>query len=377
MDIKKITGLTLALITSATLQAQTIVKGKIKGVKDTMILVNYVDANGYQKEVVPVKNGAFEWVNDLNIPSQVRISLTNSFRPTTKEIASFWSSPTKQVIKLDAKDLSKYKLTGSTFNEEVKSFEKTIKDENKVIENLTKVAEEKGGRPSAEFMQQYNEVQKVITARQLDYISKNPNTFYASYLLFNAQRNLNTQEQERYLNMLNGNAINTPYSNRVKYDIEGYKNGLAGAVAPLFAAKDINGVDFDMKNLIGKKVVIIDFWASWCVPCRQANPHLKELHNKYKDKGLEVVCVADNDSSEPTWRKAVADDKIEQFIHVLRGWVGMENFFARKDISGKYGVQSLPTKVLIGLDGKVIGKYVGEGNTEDNIDKRLTEIFGF
>ena len=124
--------------------------------------------------------------------------------------------------------------------------------------------------------------------------------------------------------------------------------------------------------------MIRDFWASWCGPCRKLNPHLKEIYEKYKKEELIVVCVADDDSSREMWRKAVHDDGLEQFVHVLRGLRGMEYFFdVEADISLKYGVHSLPTKFLIDKNGVIVGRYGEGGKPHEVMDSELKKIFGY
>ena len=121
------------------------------------------------------------------------------------------------------------------------------------------------------------------------------------------------------------------------------------------------------------KYVILDFWASWCVPCRQSFPHVKELYEKYHQKGLEVFCVADNDDSEDAWKKAIEKDGVEMFIHVLCGREndqGMQKPDYSGDISKAYAVHFLPTKYLIDNEGKIVGKF-----DDVTLDIKLKEIF--
>ncbi|MCF0244331.1 MAG: redoxin domain-containing protein, partial [Bacteroidaceae bacterium] len=161
----------------------------------------------------------------------------------------------------------------------------------------------------------------------------------------------------------------------VQKEMAAMKAVLPGEPAPLFRAKNPEGKEIGIADLKGK-VVLLDFWASWCVPCRKSNPHVKELYAKYHDKGLECFYVSDDDSAEDKWKKAIADDGLENFHHVLRGlkWdrsKGIEGVDHTNDISHKYAVHFLPTKYLIDREGKIIGKF-----NDKEIDEKLKEIFG-
>lgn len=154
-----------------------------------------------------------------------------------------------------------------------------------------------------------------------------------------------------------------------------------GCPAPDFTANDINGKPFTLSSLRGK-LVIIDFWASWCVPCRKSNPHMRELYAKYHDRGLDMVYVSDDDRNPDAWKKAVEKDMLtgEGYHHVLRGlkWdrsKGMNGFDRTNDISDKYAIHYLPTKYLIDRKGNIVCK-INEGEDEElnrQIEKLLAE----
>ncbi|MBR5697722.1 MAG: AhpC/TSA family protein [Prevotella sp.] len=164
----------------------------------------------------------------------------------------------------------------------------------------------------------------------------------------------------------------------VKKELVALENVQPGKDAPDFTAKDINGNDFTLSSLKGK-AVIIDFWASWCKPCRASNPHMLELYKKYHDKGLEMVYVSDDDTAPDKWREAVQKDGLtaEGFHHVLRGlkWdrsKGMAGIDHTNDISDKYAIHFLPTKYLINREGKMVCK-IAEGE-DAKLDEQLEAL---
>ncbi|RYG08102.1 MAG: TlpA family protein disulfide reductase, partial [Chitinophagaceae bacterium] len=140
-------------------------------------------------------------------------------------------------------------------------------------------------------------------------------------------------------------------------------------------AIDIGGKPLSLADFKGK-YVLLDFWASWCVPCREGNPHLKKLYAQYKNKGLEIIGVSDDDSKPYAWKAAVAQDQIGMWKHVLRGLKRVGDTYDRtNDISENFGIHTLPTKILIDRNGKIVGRYGGGGESDEAMDKKLAEIF--
>lgn len=174
-------------------------------------------------------------------------------------------------------------------------------------------------------------------------------------------------------------------SDRVKKSADGMevanhirevKSGSPGSKAHEFRATDIDGKSLALADYKGK-YVLLDFWASWCVPCRKSNPHLISIYNKYKDKGFEIIGVADDDNNEKAWRKAVDQDKIMIWRHVLNGMKVNNGQYDRSGaIANNYGVSSLPTKVLVDPNGVIVGRYSSGSEKDEDLDRKLLEIFG-
>jgi thiol-disulfide isomerase/thioredoxin len=137
---------------------------------------------------------------------------------------------------------------------------------------------------------------------------------------------------------------------------------IPGVEAPLFAGPTPEGETISLESLRGK-VVLLDFWASWCGPCRRENPNVVKLYEKYKEKGFEILGIS-LDKTKAPWVKAIADDKLT-WLHIsdLKGW--------KSKYGGLYGVSSIPQTVLLDDEGKIIARNL----RGPALEQKLAEIF--
>ena len=220
---------------------------------------------------------------------------------------------------------------------------------------------------------------KIYLERMTDYVKKYPSSaLAANFLCMNTGRMTLEQLKEAY-NKLDETARQTSAGKEIAAEIATLDRVAPGNPAPEIAKNDlVTGKPFALSSLKGK-VVLLDFWASWCVPCRKSNPHVKALYEKYRKKGFDVVYVADNDSRPEEALKAIDQDGIRKYHHVLRGLKTLKDangkmtgYDKSEDVSEQYAIHFLPTKYLIDREGKIIGKV-----TDEELDAKLKEIFGF
>jgi len=133
-----------------------------------------------------------------------------------------------------------------------------------------------------------------------------------------------------------------------------------------FTLKTPAGEDLQLSSLHGQ-FVLIDFWASWCMPCRAEIPHLKELYAQYHSAGLEIVSVS-TDAHPEAWKRAMAQEQMS-WRQVLDSYSGTGNF---SDVAGKYGIQSIPYILLLDKEGIVLAV----DPSPQALDKQLRKIFG-
>ena len=156
-------------------------------------------------------------------------------------------------------------------------------------------------------------------------------------------------------------------SNRIKTKIKSAKKSelvTIGKIVPNFSAPNPQGKLIELNKIKGK-VTIIDFWASWCKPCRVENPNLVKLYNEYHSKGLEIISVSlDREAQKDFWIKAIEKDQLN--------WYNISNLkFWQEPIAKLYGVNSIPATFIIDENGILIAKKLRGAQLDQKIKELL------
>jgi thiol-disulfide isomerase/thioredoxin len=174
-------------------------------------------------------------------------------------------------------------------------------------------------------------------------------------------------------NQFSPSVQNTNAGKIIKKEIDAILSRSTNTPAINFTIKDINGKTLSLNNFKGK-YVLLDFWGSWCLPCRESTPHLIKVFKKYNKSGLEIIGVAADDT-ESSWRRAIKTDKTDIWHNVLTkrkpSKNGVKGFYPIVD---DYAIGGFPTKILIDKNGTIIGRYIGTQDA-DLLDKKLAEVF--
>ncbi|MGV3528082.1 MAG: redoxin domain-containing protein [Flavisolibacter sp.] len=396
----KIFGLPAALTLLAAVafgqQRPFSISGQIKGRDNAYIYLFYQSGESRVVDSSMIRNGKFSFAGKLDGPAVASVLMDRSGRNYDK-YAQLYLVPAKMQLSIQYDRFDDARLTGSSVQaqaDELKEMRAPIMARMKPLNEaytkastvyaeamkakkneatLTSLKEAANAAKDAgdELREQLGKVDE-------QFMDKYPSSFVTASLLRYAASRLSYAELEKRYSKLASDVKLSSLGKEIEEEVEALKMGSPGATAFVFASKELRGEPLSLADFRGK-YVLLDFWASWCVPCRKGNPHLLSLYAKYKPQGLEIIGVSDDDSNHEAWQKAVEKDGIGVWKHVLRGLKrvdGPQYYDKSASISDKYGIHTLPTKILVDPKGVIIGRYGGGGENDEAMDKKLSEIFG-
>jgi peroxiredoxin len=197
-----------------------------------------------------------------------------------------------------------------------------------------------------------------------EYITQYPASLVSAYVLYRFfSYRLSAEELRHDVSLLDKSLQNTQYVKTISELIEIYESVAIGKTAPDFTENNTEGYPVKLSDLYGKSYILLDFWASWCPPCRQENPNIVALYNQYKDKGFNILGVS-LDKSKERWLKGIHDDNLT-WTHVsdIQYW----NSAAAK----LYGVRAIPSNFLLDKDGVIVGKNL----RGEDLKNKLAELY--
>ncbi|WP_443938532.1 redoxin domain-containing protein [Pedobacter sp. MW01-1-1] len=277
----------------------------------------------------------------------------------------------KENVAITSKDsLENAVFTGSKVYAEYQAYNKYI---GGTIMALTKAvnAEFNSGTPEQRkdsvFMKAVDTRYRKNIANRNDkmfqFAKENPNSYFALVALSESSGSKVDEAKVRPVyNALNKTIKETDMGKELQQRIDAGKITAIGKTAPLFTQTDVTGKPLSLESLRGK-TVLVEFWASWCSPCRAENPNLVKQYAKYHDKGFEILGVS-LDSAKENWLKAIEADGLP-WLHVsdLKGW--------NNEVGRLYGVRAVPASFLVGADGKIIANDL----RGEPLNKKLAELF--
>jgi thiol-disulfide isomerase/thioredoxin len=291
------------------------------------------------KSAQPVSTAVYQLKVDE--PNQVLLVLDNQTRLT---------------LSGDAKNLMQtYAVKGSKDSEVIQTLTRSNMASKAQLESLGQrytAASQNGQADSVEAIKaKYMATVGQLTARNKAIIRRNAKSVAAGFATLSF---LNPEEEFAFADSIAAvqktAQPNSPFTTALAQRLAPLRVTAIGTNAPEINLETPEGTKLSLKSLRGK-YVLVDFWASWCGPCRGENPNVVKAYNQFKDKGKGFTIYSVSlDNAKPNWTKAIAADGLLWPNHVsdLKGW--------QSSAAAAYGVQSIPASFLLDPNGKIIGK---------------------
>jgi len=340
------------------------VSGKLEnGASKKIFLSVLIDQEFFDLDSTDINpDGSFHFRGDMTAPEIYRLSIT-------PENAIVVVVDAQQIgVRGDARDLPQtYEVKGSEESLRLKTLVNTVRQNKIEVANVEKkfmTAREAGKTDSIfHYQQKYLALQTEYVLTLKKFVRRNPDSFVASYAAYSL---IDEAEEDVFLDSMliafNKNIPDSRYVELLNERLHGKTRLTVGSYAPDVTLDQPDGNALTLSSLRGK-YLLIDFWASWCKPCREENPVMVKLYDRYKDKGFEILGIS-MDESRRQWLGAIKNDGLAwRHVSDLKG--------AASPAAQAYNVQAIPMTVLLDKTGRILARNL----RGDALATKLDELF--
>lgn len=317
--------------------------------------------DGVVLDSVLVENGVFSFkgVQDEPVMRELRYSLQVAEEGQRNYSVTFILENSKLTAKLGENRV----VTGTLENDAWNMLNAEIKAKREAFSGLSADMKSEEKAVVAAAQKKYEAINEEINGLIKEYIQAHPDWLSAANMLVNNRHSLSEEVRRDLLVNATPRFKSFPGVDRMIEHLAVLEKVAVGKKFTDFTMLDPKGKEVKLSDYVGAgKVVLVDFWASWCPPCRADMPHLVELYKQYKNKNFEIVGVS-LDRAADAWEKGIKDLNIT--------WPQMSDLkYWQSEAAALYGVNSIPHTVLIDKDGVIIDKNL----RGEDLEKKLEEV---
>tara|TARA_R110001592_G_scaffold25316_6_gene96290 strand:- start:1118 stop:2239 length:1122 start_codon:yes stop_codon:yes gene_type:complete len=346
------------------------ISGNFKGVNgEFSVVLDRIDPDNKKIKIDSLKiiNNSFK----LNIPKsgktkqyQIRI-INDSLKQTISHI-TIWFENENVLIEGNLSKLKTYfetiKVKGGRLNKIQTEFSDIMQKRGAELDRQLSLPENKGKGDSV-----FNKIVKLIEIDQINFIYQNPNNLISLQNMVRLSRGISKDSLELYYNLLDNN-LKSSQNGNILFEQKKVTKLKVGNYIENFTARDLNNKEIAISEFKGK-IILLDFWASWCVPCHEQNKkEFSKLYEKYKDENFIIISYSlDKKDAKEKWEEASKKDNIN--------WVNISNLKGSNDpISKQYNITSIPNSFLIDQKGIIIKSFKGYDPENEIIESEILKL---
>jgi peroxiredoxin len=340
-------------------QKEFVINGYLKGLPDnTEIVLKNEDISTKPIATTNSKGGKFILKGNISDPSIYNITISGN----QQKLFLFLDNSSVQLTG-NKDSLMFAKVSGSPTHNDFSQFNREFNQTYARLNFLTQQVNSGKMQVDEKVRKEYEQLVNSIDAKTAAYVSAKPGSYVSPFvILVSTQFNDDVVKIEEKFKMLTEPARSGHFGKILQQVISEKKIGAIGTNAIEFVQNDTEGKPVSLSSFRGK-YVLVDFWASWCKPCRLENPNVVEAYEKFRKKNFTVLGVSLDRDREP-WIKAIQEDKL--------AWTQVSDLkFWKNEAAAKYRVQSIPQNFLIDPNGKIVAKNLRGGDLHQKLNQIL------